>query len=376
MSSKWQYVPAAILILLLMSEVLWYTPISSPTAGSFGILNVTQQTKGAEDHVNITYQVTASLPLDATVIVTSMRELAQDLPIYVFYDTDYPTVATDWKLSAMLQAHLNAELRLRGYSNEARLVNASEMERILVARERAILIIASGGFPSNVFSKTVNLVKPWIDSGGTLIWFGFFIGYFVLEKGMRKEDITDDMPQNPQRNGSKEFGLDGFFEHVELTDTPSVAGYSSPVSDALEVSYDLILQAPLLHMVWARNGLVLGKIGGPDPFSFRSSVSMVPIGLGKIILFGFFLMQSLTLDGPERAAWDIAQILSSGVLEMNVTLTPSYRHYHLFAGEAKTDIISLTAGPDIVGFTVFEYTSTKSDGVLFSRQFINRASQD
>lgn len=375
MSNKWQYVPAAILVLLIVSELVWYTPITTRSQDSFKILRMTNQSKGAENEVNITYQINPSLPLDATVVVTPVEEVPQDLPVYVFYDAGYPTVGTDWIFSAMLQSHLNAELRLRGYSDAAKLVNATELESILLTEEPAILIIASGGFPSNVFSKDLNLVKPWIDSGGILIWFGFYIGYYSLERGMKKEDITADMPQNPRENGSKEFGLEGFFEYLELKDTPDVASYSLPISEALEVNYDLIQQAPLLDMVLARNGLVLGKIGGQTPSRFRSSVSMIPVGLGKIILFGFFLMQSLASNGPEDAAWDIAQILCSGVLQMNTSSAPWYQSYHLSASESTTDVYSSTVGSGVVGFVVFEYTSRRSDSILFSRRFINRTDQ-
>jgi hypothetical protein len=322
----------------------------------------------------MTYQIVSGLPLDATVVVTPVEQVPNDLPVYVFYDLDYPTVATDWIFSAMLQGHLDAELRLRGHSNDPKLVNATELENILVNKETAVLIMASGGFPSNVFSKDVNLVKPWIDSGGILVWFGFTIGYYSLEKGMKKEDITWDMPQNPQENGSKMLGLDGFFEYT-TNDIPNVGVYSSPVCAALDVTYDLIQQAPLLQMVWAGNGLVLGKIGGPNTFRLRSSVSMVPVGSGKIILFGFFLMQSMADNGPELAARDIAQILCSGVLLMNTSSIPWYQSYHLQEHGSIIGNCSLAIGPDVVGFEVLEYTSRDSDGILFRRQFVNAAGQ-
>jgi hypothetical protein len=370
-SNKWLYVPVAILILLLVGELLWYSPITSRNQNSFKILSATNQLEGVEEEMNISYQISPSLPLDATVVVTPVEKVPQDLPVYVFYDTDYPTVGTDWIFSAVLQAHLDAELRLRGYSASAKLVNATELESILITNESAIVIMACGGFPSNVFSKDIDLVKPWIESGGILIWFGFFIGYYSLEKGMKKEDITADMPQNPQENGSIELGLSGFFEYLNTYITPDVAYYSSPTSEALEVNYDLIQQAPLLDMVWERNGLVLGKIGGPTSSRFRASVSMVPIGLGEIILFGFFLMQSDASNGPEESAWDIAQILCSGVLQMNTSSTPWYQSYHLSAGESTTGVYSSLMGPGVVGLVVFEYASESSPTVSFNRQFIS-----
>jgi hypothetical protein len=349
-------------------------PATKPNAGSFKILSTTTQKANAGNYLNMTYQINAGLPLDATVVVTPVRQVPNDLPVYVFYDPDYPTVATDWIFSAMLQGHLDAELRLRGYSQNTKFVNATELKNILINKTAGVLIIAAGGFPSNVFSKDVNLVKPWIDSGGILVWFGFYIGYYSLVKGMKKEDVTWDMPQNPQDNGSKMFGLDGFFEYT-TNDIPDVGTYSSPVCVALDVSYDLIQQAPLLQMVWAGNGLVLGKIGGSNTFRLRSSVSMVPVGLGKIILFGFFLMQGMADNGPELAARDIAQILCSGVLLMNVSSIPWYQSYHLSERGSITGNCSLAIRSDVVGFEVLEYTSRDSDGLLISRQFVNATGQ-
>jgi hypothetical protein len=370
MGNKWQYVAATVLITLLVGELLWYVPIIESKPGSFKVLDVTRLPDGAENAVNITYELAADVPLDSTVVVTPLSTLPQDLPVYVFYDTEYPTVATDWTFSAMLQAHLNGELRLREYSNETRLASAAELQDIFVKKEPAVVIMASGAFPSNLFSKETNLVKPWVDSGGVLIWFGFHIGFYVVEKGMKSEDIRDNMTQNPRGDGSRQLGLDGFFEYLEMKDNPSIATFSSPISEALEISYDLIQQAPLLDIVWAKNGLVLGKIGGENPLKFRSSVSMIPMGAGKFVIFGFFLMESLTLNGPELAAWDLAQILCSGVLQMSPDSAQYYQSFHLAKEETRIDNARLVLKPEVVGFVVFEYTSKRSNGVLFYREFI------
>jgi len=369
--NRWLFVLGAILILLLASELIWYSPYTSLRKGSFSVLNVAKQSEGSMMNITITYQLNASLPLDATIVITPVRTNPKDLPVYVFYDVDYPAVGTDWVLVAMLQAHLKAELTLRGYESAIKLVNAEELKTILLAGEQAILIMASGAFPSNILSRDVNLIKPWIDSGGVLIWFGFYVGYYVVDKGMTKADIKDDDPRNLRQNGSKLLGLENYFEYLELTDNPLVADYSSPISEALGTSYDLIQQASFLHMVWADNGLVLGKIGGEEPSRFRSSISMVPRGRGRIVLFGFFLMQSLALNGPESAAWDIAQILSSGVMQMDPMSVMWHRDHRLAGGETLTGFASMTTDFEIAGLAVFEYTYKKSDGMLFYRDFIN-----
>ena len=95
------------------------------------------------------------------------------------------------------------------------------------------------------------------------------------------------------------------------------------------------------------------------------------MGVGKIVIFGFFLMESLTLNGPELAAWDLAQILCSGVLQMKSDSVQYCQSYSLTEQETKNDTALLTLKPGITGFVVFEYTSQRSNGVLFHRDFVS-----
>jgi hypothetical protein len=370
MKNRWQYFVVLIFALLLVGEILWYSPIENLKGGSFDILDVVHQPEGETSTTSITYRFEANLPLDAKVVVTPVEEIPYDLPVFVFYDTDYPTVGTDWILSTVLLGHLRAELYLRDYSSGVSFANASELEDIMSKNKSAIVVMASGGFPSSVFSKETNLVKPWIESGGVLVWLGDYIGWYVLEKGMKKEQITYNMSQNFQTNGSAELGLEGFFDYYPSESAPKVGNYSSPLSDVLDTTYDFIQFAPLIRMVEGAGGVALGKIGGEDEFKFRSSISMVPVGRGKIIIFGFFLMPSLSWDGPQLVAWDVAQILCSGVLQMNPGSAPWQRSYNLAHAETKTDVSNLSADSNVVGFVILEYTTEQSDGVLFYRRFI------
>jgi hypothetical protein len=247
MKNRWQYFVALIFVLLLVGEILWYLPIESLKGGSFDILNVVHQSEGETGTTNITYRFEANLPLDAKVVVTPVEEIPHDLPVFVFYDTDYPTVYTDWILSAVLLGYLQAELYLRDYSSGVSFANASELEDIMSTNKSAIVVMASGGFPSCVFSKETNLVKPWIESGGVLVWLGDYIGWYVLEKGMKKEQITYNMSQNFQTNGSTELGLEGFFDYYPPESAPKVGNSSSPLSDVLDTTYDFIQYAPLVQ---------------------------------------------------------------------------------------------------------------------------------
>jgi hypothetical protein len=370
MKNRWVWVPITILILSVGAEIAWYSPYGGAGQGSFSVLHVSREAGGELTNVSIEYRLDAGLPLQSTVVVTPVIKTPQNLPIYVFYDVDYPQLETDWTVIAMLQGYLEAELYLRGYTSAVKLASAEEVENIMLDNESGIVIMASGAFPSCVFSKVKNLVKPWIESGGVLVWLGFYIGYYAVDKGTKPDQITYNMTQNPRENGSSLLGLGDFFEYYALESNPQVATLSSPLSEALGTTYTLIQQAPLTSMVTSNGGLALGKIGGENLTRLRSSISMIPIGKGEIIIFGYSLMPSLALNGPESVAWDIAQIVCSGVIDMNPEDVPWYQTYHLSGGKEETNSANLMVGSDVIGVEVLVYTMKESDGVLFSREFM------
>ncbi|MEM3594858.1 MAG: hypothetical protein QXS27_09000 [Candidatus Jordarchaeaceae archaeon] len=372
--NKWQTIPIAIVILLLISEIIWYSPQTHPKEAALTIQEVTFDETG---NITINLTLTTNLPLNATIIITPVTEKPEDLPVYIFYDKNYPTVGTSWTLIQMLWEHVKTELSLRGYSSEVKLTDAENLENILKTKTPAIIIMASGAFPSNIFSWETNLVKPWLGSGGILIWFGWIPGYYTVEKGQSQEDIRWDSPQNLHEEGTKRLGLQDFFELIEIEDCPTTAELESPLSQILDTKYNFIQQAPLLQKVINADGLALGKIGG-CPENPRSSISLIPIGKGKMIIFGYFLTASLVLNGPELSARDIAQILCSGILKANSISNILHRNYTLPKGYSKNDALNLPLDPNTAGLVIYGYSSQESSSLLFHRKFLqieNRSEQ-
>jgi hypothetical protein len=365
MEDKWQAIPVVLMVILLISEAIWYTPLTHPKRGILKIQEVTFDESG---NVTINFQLTTNFPLNATILIIPVTNAPKDLPVYVFYDKDYPTVGTSWTLSQMLWEHLKTELFLRGYCGEVELANAEELNSLLSAKTPAILIIASGAFPSNIFSWSEDLVKPWLDSGGILIWFGWFPGYYTVEKGQSQEEITWNMPQHLHEEGPKRLGLEDFFEFIPIEMQPTTAElFEPPLSRILDIKYDFIQQAPLLYKVISVNGLILGKIGGPSQ-KLRSSVSVIPIGAGKIIIFGYLLAGSLVLNGPEFAARDIAQILCSGILQSSSISNIQHRNYNLSYRQSVSDALRLKLETN-TGLVVYGYSLLESRSLFFHREF-------
>lgn len=362
--NKWQIIPIAILIILLINEIIWYTPYTYPKEAALNI----QEINFENGNITISLKLTTNLPLSATLIITPVTEEPKDLPVYVFYDKNYPTVGTSWTLIQMLWEHVKTELFLRGYSAQVDLAASKDIESLLSKKTPAVLIMASGAFPSDIFSWEINLVKPWLDSGGILIWFGWIPGYYTVEKGQSQEEIKWDSPQNLREEGPKRLGLENFFEFLAIEDCPTTAELESPLSKILDTKYNFIQQAPLLQKLIATNSLVLGKIGG-QPGKLRSSISAIPIGNGKMIIFGYFLTASMVLNGPELSARDIAQILCSGILHANSISNILHRNYTLPKGGSQTDVLNIPLNSNTAGLVIYGYSSQESSSLLFHREF-------
>jgi hypothetical protein len=356
LKSKWQLVPIIVLAILAISEIVWYAPPTHPQAGSFQVISVTPGSGSA----TVGFRIQAQSPLDATVVIVPVTKEHEDLPVYIFFDQNYPTVGTNWALTQMLWEHVKTQLELRGYAEEVKLVNAEELKAIMQGESNCIVIISSGGLPANVFSLQPerNLVTPWIEGGGMLIWLGDAPpGYYVVDKGG-----TEELGEK----GVKLFGLEGFYD---FEGWPEFADTESPLSEALDITYNFIQQAPLVSMV-KEEGLILGKKGG-EAGKERTSVAGIPMEEGWLIDFGYVLPAGGVLNGPELTARDIAQILCSGVLKGSSTSAIQHRSYHLGQGKTITDSITIPIDAETAGLVIYAYHSIDSEGLLFYKEFRN-----
>jgi hypothetical protein len=368
---KWSYVPIVALIFLLASEIAWYAPYTSPGASSLQVLDVTSK----DNNLTITFQLSSALSTDATVVAIPVLKEPQDLPIYVFYDTNYTTegVGSDWSLIYRLYEHLKIDLMLRNYSADVKLVDDKELESIFLSNQPAIVIMAYGAFPSNVFSWERNLVKPWIESGGTIVWLGWDMGYYTVNK--EQKNLTSEMPNQLHLEGIRRLGMDGFLQVTYGSPYLVDAKQESTLSNVLDIRYNQIRCAPLFDKVIASGGLALGKVGSLGS-STRVSISAISIGEGTIVAFGFFIGNIDTAgdrNDPSSfysIARDIAQILCSGVLQTSSTLELWYQNYRLSNGETIIEKCSVSMKPGIKGVVFYGYNSIESTGLLFFREYL------
>jgi hypothetical protein len=369
--NKWSYVPIAVLIFLLASEIVWYAPYTSPKTGSLQVLEVTSQ----GNNLTIGFKLSSAFVTNATVVAIPVIRDPQDQPVYVFYDTNYTTdgVGSDWSLIYRLYEHLKINLMLRNYSANVKLVDAMALESVFRSNEPAVVIMAYGAFPSNVFSLERNLVTPWIQSGGTIIWLGWEMGYYTVDK--EQKTLTSEMLGQPHLDGISRLGMEDFLQPTSGPPYLVFAQQESTISDALDIRYNQIRCAPLLDKVIASGGIALGKVG-PLNSSTRVSVSAIPIGDGAVVSFGFFIGNIDTAgdrNDPSSfysIARDIAQILCSGVLQTSSTLELWHQNYHLSNGETIIEKCSVSIKPSIKGIFFYGYNSIDSSGLLFFREYL------
>lgn len=359
---RWEYLLIFILVFTLCSELVWQVAPLFDVKSNFSL-----SVSNTGQRVIVNYSMYANVMLDAKILLIPVVERPPfDAHIYIFYDPNYPAIGTGWERVHMLWSNLNREMFLRDSKEEINLVSAKELENLMSSKEKAVVIFGSGAFPSNVFSRDKNLVTPWLDSGGILLWFGWPPGYYTVYEGQVDNANFSRLPQHLHEEGVNQLGLADLVQINPFSFPLETADNSSLLSNLLEINYNLI-QYGLLTDRLPQDDLILGQTGGSPS---KSSVSVVPVGMGKIIVFGFFVLGSYILNGPELSARDVAQILDSGIIYMSKNLLPVYKEHRLLAGESVTDKIELEVNSDSKGIIVYVYSTTVSNSFLFHSEFI------
>ena len=165
------------------------------------------------------------------------------------------------------------------------------------ASSTAILILG-GTVPMQTFSKKVNLITPWVDSGGLLVWAGDAIGYYSVSPG---DHLDPTNSKNLQAAGSK------ILLGAPLVSFPTAFGRMgaapSPIAAALQLRYSQTSSGLVTSMIDGDAGLDLGFRGDAV-----TSIAFRPHGRGGYLLFGG------RVGDPVVVADDIIRILFSNIL--------------------------------------------------------------
>lgn len=371
--SKWTYVPVLLLLILLVSEITWYTPYLQPHSSSLEVFNVFLET----DSLSVSFELKAEFYTDATVVAIPVKSAPVDVPVYLFFDSRYISVGTDWVMISRLWEHLEIALKLRGYTGDVKVVDAEGLEDVFLSKERAVVALAYGAFPSNVFSWETNLVSPWLEAGGTLVWFGWEMGFYSVDQNQKT--FRFGLPNQLHREGIKRLGMDQYIRLTGNSDPSGTGTDETDLSKALDIRYGYIRCGLLYTKVISSGGLVLGKIGkvdGTEGLASKTSVAAVQVGKGTVLTFGFFVgSEDQAGDRNEPASFysiarDVAQILCSGILNKSADQQIWYQRYQLASGETRRDSYTLPFNSETHGVIIYGYNSVDSTGLLYFRKYI------
>jgi hypothetical protein len=337
------------------AELLIYSPPGQGAVQSLGFSVESVSVKGQSTTLKVGVRHSGS---DSVLQMSAFPigdRISRQPAVYVFDDSDYPTANTVPNVAETVLYHLAGELTVRRYGPSIKGVTASGLKDVLMntgdASRRSVIMV-TGVMPAMVFSRGTDLVTPWIEAGGLLIWGGATIGYWSADVG---RSLSASVALSLRENGTD------LLLGVGVVRYPSAIGRTAEVrgdfAAALGISYQLTGAGVLRDSVAGRGGLLLGWYS-----SLFSSVSYVARGKGGYVIFGGEIQ-----DG-EALSLDVARILLAGATSAS--------------GQVATRAISLSGAPSVSDFVwdlPFQLTTggivvlgydPNPDAVFYHRQLI------
>jgi len=283
------------LVVIVIAEILIYAPPAQARISSS--LNVDEASNGT--FVG-SYDVSSTFEAHVNVSLTVSNSVQRSWPIYLYYDSAYPSSWSSPVWSFGLMPHLDAVLAARGLPADVILLDATQLAGFLrsPSTSDSVLVMPTGVIPNTVYNGSMNLLSPWVRAGGTLVWFGDTIGYY---SGQPNTPLTYPSPLNPGDPGVSQFV------------NPSIFGSGSPLylnasaaSQAYNFAYDfgIVGQGLSLRVIQQLGGEVLGGIDGD-----YTNAARIPLGAGTIDYFAIPLEHEIT-----PLSTSLVNMLQSGVL--------------------------------------------------------------
>ena len=107
-SFDWRHLIILMFVYVSCSQTaLYFSPIICTNA-KFSINNC----EFKDELFSVNFTLYASMPLDVKVDLIPVIEEPTNLPVYIFYDPNYPALGTSWETIHMLGTNLRRELPL------------------------------------------------------------------------------------------------------------------------------------------------------------------------------------------------------------------------------------------------------------------------
>jgi len=191
-----------------------------------------------------------------------------------YFDARYPVENSTMANWYGLPQHFLSLASARHWSITIDRMGAQSLANLLARPPPAdtILLLASGVLPSTVYSGSRNLLLPWIQAGGTVVWVGAPIGAYT-------GDPVD--PLEPPNQAQPIPGGEGqFLNSTWLAPGATVLSTPSPIATGLDVDYPYGLSAGLLNISQVER--IGGQVLGFEQDG-ATNLARIPIGRGTLV---------------------------------------------------------------------------------------------
>jgi hypothetical protein len=239
--------------------------------------------------------------------VVTVDAIPREPPLRTFFEYDDPRYVRGRGMSDRfadgLTVHLKAALAYRGVDATVSRVDAAGLRAVLERSASGVCVVVPGGIlPSTVRRVGVDELHSFLTRGGTVIWAGApFDLYYSMEGAL---DAPPSLSHADPSSWPRLYARTGPLDARDVLSSPPLR-YGAIVAQ-LDRATGLTFDATTFH-VDARRLLAIG--GSPLAYvdeSGDSSVSELPIGRGRVVIFGDAFPDELD------AARQIAQTVATG----------------------------------------------------------------
>ncbi len=349
--------PKPILGVTVVTLVILAASLASYQQGTRSVLTVdVRQVIRTGGNVTLDLGLTAgevSVGVHTALIAGALRG---PLPIYVFYDPQYPVLFASLDYIYGLEGQLQAMSSLSANPSPVSLASAAEVTSLIQSHVPAVLVVLGGVLPDTVMNnRSAALLDSWIQDGGELVWAGGPLGWATGHPSGGGTFYWSP----PFWGGQKE--ILGFPLTDPFTQGPLTGQQGSPWTQSLGLGYDGTVFGANISEVVQHGGTAMGFVApGNVTNGPRTSLAFVPMGSGSLLYFGGSFLGNRTFvpEANHELANDLFLLSSLGYIprpggadSVDTSLTAgASTTVQLTVSDAVQGVAALVDAPSVAGY--------------------------